>query len=65
MVGVGGWGMTSDDLPHTPDELKDSISGVRLLPGRTIPEWCIGMLDILLEGAGWENSVHDETPSRM
>lgn len=52
-------------MPHTPDELKDFISGVRLFPGRTFPQWYIDMLDILLEGDGWENAVHDECPSRM
>ena len=52
-------------MPRTPDELRDFCSGIRLLPGRKFPQWFMDMLDILLEGDGWQKSVYDECPSRM
>ena len=64
VIGVGGWGVPSEALPRTPEEVKAYMEDVKQAPGLPLPKWYHEFLDLMLENDNWQNVVYDEVVAR-
>ena len=60
VIGVGGWGVLSEAVPRTPEEVKSYMKDVKQAPGLSVPEWYHELLDLLFENDNWQNVVYNE-----
>lgn len=65
VIGFGGWGVSAEDLPRTPVELKAAIKDIKQAPGESVPMWYNEFLDLMFENDNWQNVVYDEFVARM
>jgi len=60
IIGYGGWGVSADDMPRTPEEVKAYVKDIKQAPGLSVPEWYHEFLDMMFENDNWNNAVYDE-----
>jgi alpha-beta hydrolase superfamily lysophospholipase len=60
VIGVGGWGIPTEALPRTPEEIKAYIKDTKQAPGLSVPDWFHEFLDLMFENDNWQNVVYDE-----
>jgi len=60
IIGFGGWGIKEEDLPCSPEEIKDFHRAVPFAPGgKPAPEWYCELVDTLSADGGWEASKYE------
>jgi len=64
VIGVGGWGVPTEALPRTPDEVKAYVSEINQAPGLPVVRWFHEFLDLMLQDDNWQNVVYDECLAR-
>jgi hypothetical protein len=63
-IAVGGWGVPTEALPRTPEEIKAYVKDIKQAPGLSVPDWFYEFLDLMLENDNWKNVVYDEIVPR-
>jgi hypothetical protein len=59
-IGFGGWGFKEEDMPRSPEEIKDFHRALSVAPGgKPAPEWYCELVDALSADGGWENSKYE------
>jgi len=59
IIGFGGWGIQEEDVPRSPEEIKDFHRRLPVIPGATpAPEWYCELVDALSADGGWEDSKY-------
>jgi len=64
VIGVGGYGVATEALPRTPEEVKDYVKDVKQASGLSVPEWFHEVLDLMFENDNWRNVIYDEFVAR-
>ena len=64
VIGAGGWGVPSEAMPRTPEELKAYMKDIKQAPGQSVPEWYHEFLDLMFENDNWRNVVYNEFVAR-
>lgn len=62
LVGLsfGGFGITSEELPRTAEELKDFYRSIKTRTGKPMDEWYCTLTDFLSQNGGWERAAYEE-----
>ena len=63
-LSFGGFGVSSEELPRTADELKDFYHGMKTLTGKPMEEWYCNLIDSLSRNGGWEKASYEECKIR-
>jgi len=64
VLGVGGWGVPTEALPRTPEEIKAYVNEINQAPGLPVVKWFHDFLDLMLQDNNWQNVVYDEFLAR-
>lgn len=57
IIGFGGWGIKDEEIPRSPEEIKDFHRALPVAPGgKPAPEWYCELVDALSADGGWEDS---------
>lgn len=57
IIGFGGWGIKDEDIPRSPERIKDFHRDLPVAPrGTHAPEWYCELVDALSADGGWEDS---------
>ena len=64
IIGVGGWGLPTEGIPRSPDEVKAYMRDIKQAPGLSVPEWYHEFIDLMFENDNWKNVVFDEFVAR-
>jgi hypothetical protein len=63
-IGFGGWGYTSNQIPHSADELIAFHESLGQVDGRPPPIWFTEVIRLLCADGGWEDSIYEECVMR-
>ena len=63
-LSFGGFGVSSEELPRTAEELKDFYRGMRTMTGKPMEEWYCNLIDFLSRNGGWEKASYEECKAR-
>lgn len=63
-LSFGGFGSTAENLPKTPEELKDFYRRFRTFDGKPMDEWFCDLVDFLSRDGGWEKAAYEECKIR-
>jgi hypothetical protein len=64
VIGVGGWGVPTEALPRTPEEIKAYLNEINQAPGLPVVKWFQEFLDLMFQNDNWQNVVYDEYLAR-
>jgi hypothetical protein len=59
-LSFGGFGMPSEELPRTAEELKEFVRGWKTFDGKPMDGWYIDLVDFLSRDGGWERAHYEE-----
>ncbi|KIM27239.1 hypothetical protein M408DRAFT_330146 [Serendipita vermifera MAFF 305830] len=59
-LSFGGFGIPSEELPKTPEELKDFYREFKTFSGKPMDDWYYDLVDYLSQDGGWERAHYEE-----
>ncbi|KIM27238.1 hypothetical protein M408DRAFT_330145 [Serendipita vermifera MAFF 305830] len=59
-LSFGGLGIQPEELPKTPEELKDFYRQFKAFNGEPMDDWYYDLVDFLAQDGGWEKAHYEE-----
>ena len=60
LLAVGGYGVSSEDLPVTSEGVKEFYRSIQTFEGCTMPDWYPSLVDHLVNIGAWANVTYEE-----
>jgi hypothetical protein len=64
LLSFGGFGMESEEVPRTAEELKDFYKSWKTWDGKEMDGWYCDLVDYLAKDGGWERAHFEECKIR-